>query len=93
MPGLSAAASVRVSNELAVGREKVAKFLVVVVYATSILISIVFTAIILILKVALSKAFTSDSEVIKAVSNLSPLLAISAFQNGIQPILSGIEHL
>ncbi|GLU03964.1 hypothetical protein SLE2022_211330 [Rubroshorea leprosula] len=90
MLGLSAAASVRVSNELGAGHAKVAKFSVIVVNATSILISMAFTAIILIFKVALSKAFTSDSEVIEAVSNLSPLLAISVFLNGIQPILSGV---
>lgn len=67
----------------------VAKFSVVVVTATSVVISIIFSAIVLIFKVELSKLFTSDSEVIEAVSNLTPLLAISVFLNGIQPILSG----
>lgn len=43
----------------------------------------------LIFKTELSKLFTSDSEVIQAVSDLTPLLAISVFLNGIQPILSG----
>ncbi|CAL5335425.1 unnamed protein product [Camellia sinensis] len=41
-------------------------------------------------RIELSKLFTSDSEVIEAVSNLTPLLAISVFLNGIQPILSGV---
>ncbi|KAK2665928.1 hypothetical protein Ddye_004502 [Dipteronia dyeriana] len=90
MLGLAAAASVRVSNELGAGHARVAKFSVIVVNATSILISIVFSAIVLIFKVGLSKLFTSDSEVIAAVSNLTPLLAISVFLNGIQPILSGV---
>ena len=67
----------------------VAKFSVLVVNGTSILISIFFSAIVLIFKVELSKLFTSDSEVIAAVSDLTPLLAISVFLNGIQPILSG----
>lgn len=67
----------------------VAKFSVLVVSSTSILISIIFSAIVLIFKTELSKLFTSDSEVIQAVSNLTPLLAISVFLNGIQPILSG----
>ena len=67
----------------------VAKFSVVVVTTTSILISIVFAAIVLIFRVGLSELFTSDSEVIQAVSNLTPLLAISVFTNVIQPILSG----
>ncbi|KAL2316846.1 hypothetical protein Fmac_030722 [Flemingia macrophylla] len=90
MLGLSAAASVRVSNELGASHPRVAKFSVFVVNGTSILISVVFCAIILIFRVALSKLFTSDSEVIEAVSNLTPLLAISVFLNGIQPILSGV---
>ncbi|KAL6134992.1 hypothetical protein ACLB2K_067220 [Fragaria x ananassa] len=90
MLGLAAAASVRVSNELGAGHPKVAKFSVFVVNGTSILISIVFSAIVLIFKAGLSRLFTSDVEVIEAVSNLTPLLAISVFLNGIQPILSGV---
>ena len=81
--------SVRVSNETGAGHPRVAKFSVFVANGTSILISIVFSAIVLIFRVELSQAFTSDSEVIEAVSDLTPLLAISVFLNGIQPILSG----
>ncbi|XP_021724625.1 protein DETOXIFICATION 41-like [Chenopodium quinoa] len=90
MLGLAAAASVRVSNELGAAHPSVAKFSVLVVNGTSILISIVFSAVVLIFKVALSKAFTTDSEVIAAVSDLTPLLAISVLLNGVQPILSGV---
>ncbi|CAL5335426.1 unnamed protein product [Camellia sinensis] len=89
MLGLAAAASVRVGNELGRGHPLVAKLSVLVVIGTSILISIIFSAIVFIFKIELSKLFTSDSEVIEAVSNLTPLLAISVFLNGIQPILSG----
>lgn len=90
MLGLSAAASVRVSNELGAGHPKVAKFSVWVVNGTSLLISIIFSALVLILRVELSELFTSDTEVIEAVSKLTPLLAISVLLNGIQPILSGV---
>ncbi|XVE83639.1 hypothetical protein DITRI_Ditri16bG0102800 [Diplodiscus trichospermus] len=88
--GLSAAASVRVSNELGAGHPRLTKFSVIVVNATSISISVVFSAIVLIFRVGLSRAFTSDAELIEAVSDLTPLLAISVFLNGIQPILSGV---
>ncbi|XVF14462.1 hypothetical protein REPUB_Repub09cG0062500 [Reevesia pubescens] len=88
--GLSAAASVRVSNELGAGHPRLTRLSVIVVNATSISISVVFSAVVLIFGVGLSEAFTSDPEVIKAVSNLTPLLAISVFLNGIQPILSGV---
>nr|POE57864.1 protein detoxification 41 [Quercus suber] len=90
MLGLSAAASVRVSNELGAGHPRVAKFSVLVVNGSSIIISIIFSAIVLIFRVELSQLFTSDTEVIDAVSSLTPLLAISVFLNGIQPILSGV---
>jgi hypothetical protein len=79
---------VRVSNELG-AHPRVAKFSVFVMNGNSMLISVVFAANILILRVGLSHLFTSDSEVIEAVSDLTPLLAISVLLNGIQPILSG----
>ena len=66
-----------------------AKLSVGVVNGSSIAISSVFSAAVLICRVGLSKLFTSDSEVMEAVSDLTPLLAISVFLNGIQPILSG----
>lgn len=68
----------------------VAKFSVIVVNMTTILISVVFSAIVLVFRVGLSELFTSDEEVIEAVSDLTPLLAISVFLNGVQPILSGV---
>ncbi|XP_010504879.1 PREDICTED: protein DETOXIFICATION 41 [Camelina sativa] len=90
MLGLSAAISVRVSNELGAGNPRVAKLSVVVVNVTTVLISLVLCVILLVFRVGLSKAFTSDAEVIAAVSDLFPLLTVSIFLNGIQPILSGV---
>ncbi|KAF7119555.1 hypothetical protein RHSIM_Rhsim13G0195900 [Rhododendron simsii] len=90
MLGLSAAVSVRVSNELGAGHPMVAKFSVIVANMTTILISAFLCAIVLVFRVGLSQLFTSDEEVIAAVSNLTPLLAISVFLNGVQPILSGV---
>ncbi|XP_058071530.1 protein DETOXIFICATION 41-like [Magnolia sinica] len=90
MLGLSTAASIRVGNELGAAHPRVARFSVFVVVGTSVIISLIFSAIVLIFHSPLSKLFTSDSEVIEAVSNLTPLLAISVFLNGIQPILSGV---
>lgn len=81
--------SVRVSNELGAGNPRVAKLSVVVVNITTVLISLLLCVVVLVFRIGLSKAFTSDAEVIAAVSDLFPLLAISIFLNGIQPILSG----
>ncbi|KAL5977165.1 Protein DETOXIFICATION 41 [Asimina triloba] len=90
MLGLSTAASIRVGNELGGRHPRVARFSVVVVVITCIIISLIFSAVVLIFQNPLSKLFTSDTAVIKAVSNLTPLLAVSVFLNGIQPILSGV---
>ncbi|KAL5731710.1 Protein DETOXIFICATION 41 [Ranunculus cassubicifolius] len=90
MLGLSAAASIRVGNELGAGHPRLTKFSVIVVNGTSIIISLVFSVFVLIFRTALSKAFTTTEAVIEAVSELTPLLAISVFLNGIQPILSGV---
>ncbi|KAL5977161.1 Protein DETOXIFICATION 41 [Asimina triloba] len=88
--GFFLAASIRVSNELGAGHPKLARFSVFVVLATSISVSTVFSVIVLVLRTPLSQLFTSDESVIKAVSNLTPLLALSIFLNGIQSILSGV---
>lgn len=90
MLGLSTAASIRVGNELGAGHPRVARFSVVIVVGTSIIISLILCAVVLIFRTQLSELFTSDSKVIEAVSHLTPLLAISVFLNGIQPILSGV---
>uniref|UniRef100_M1CTA0 MATE transporter n=1 Tax=Solanum tuberosum TaxID=4113 RepID=M1CTA0_SOLTU len=66
---------------------------VIIVNMTSIMFSTIICIIVLIFRVGLSKLFTSDSEVIEAVSHLTPLLAISVWLNGIQPILSGKQVL
>ncbi|XP_062176361.1 protein DETOXIFICATION 41-like [Alnus glutinosa] len=88
--GLAAGTSVRISNELGAGHPRVAKFSVLVVSGTSLAISILFSAVVLIFRGGLGELFTSDSEVLEAVYDLTPLLAISILLNGIQPILSGV---
>ncbi|KAJ6841151.1 putative protein DETOXIFICATION 41 [Iris pallida] len=81
---------VRVSNELGAAHPRVAKFAVIVVTTTCVLLSLIVSSLVMILRVPLSKLYTSSEVVITAVSNLTPLLAISIFLNGIQPILSGV---
>ncbi|KAK9936056.1 hypothetical protein M0R45_012919 [Rubus argutus] len=88
--GFNAAISVRVSNELGSGNPKSAAFSVVIVTLVSLAISIVEAAIVLALRDVISYAFTSDETVAKAVSQLSPYLAVTLILNGIQPVLSGV---
>lgn len=84
--------SVRIGNELGAGHPRVARFAVIVVVSTCVILSLIISALVLILRTPLSELYTDSTDVIKAVSNLTPLLAISIFLNGIQPILSGKIH-
>ncbi|KAM0001923.1 putative multi antimicrobial extrusion protein [Helianthus debilis subsp. tardiflorus] len=88
--GFNAAVSVRVSNELGAGHPKSAAFAVAVVTLSSFVICLICVVIILALRHVISYAFTDGETVANAVSELTPLLAISILLNGIQPVLSGV---
>ncbi|PIA57926.1 hypothetical protein AQUCO_00500089v1 [Aquilegia coerulea] len=88
--GFNAAASVRVSNELGARNPKSASFSVTVVTVLSFIIAVIIAIIILALRHVLSYAFTEGETVANAVSELTPLLAVTLILNGIQPVLSGV---
>ncbi|XP_019706670.1 protein DETOXIFICATION 40 isoform X2 [Elaeis guineensis] len=88
--GFNAAASVRVSNELGAGNPKSAAFSVVVVTSLSFTIAVIIAVVILCIRDYLSYIFTEGETVAHAVSELTPLLAITLILNGIQPVLSGV---
>ncbi|XP_004289167.1 PREDICTED: uncharacterized protein LOC101298839 [Fragaria vesca subsp. vesca] len=88
--GLNAAASVRVSNELGAGNPKSTAFSVVVVTTISFIISVIAAIAVLIFRDVISYAFTEGEVVAAAVSDLTPLLALTLLLNGIQPVLSGV---
>lgn len=88
--GFNAAASVRVSNELGAAHPKSAAFSVVVVNTISFIISLIAAVAVLALRHVMSYAFTEGEVVAEAVSDLSPLLALTLALNGIQPVLSGV---
>ncbi|CAK9144207.1 unnamed protein product [Ilex paraguariensis] len=88
--GLNAAASVRVSNELGAGHPKSAAFSVVIVTLISFLISVIAAIVVLAFRHVISYAFTEGEVVSNAVSDLSPLLALTLLLNGVQPVLSGV---
>ncbi|KAK4480312.1 hypothetical protein RD792_013381 [Penstemon davidsonii] len=88
--GFNAAISVRVSNELGAGNAIAAKFSVVVVSITSMLISIVCMAIIIATRDIFPYLFTNSEAVAKETTRLSILLALTVLLNGLQPVLSGV---
>ncbi|GJY36754.1 DETOXIFICATION 40-like protein [Tanacetum coccineum] len=81
---------VRVSNELGAGHPKSTAYSVVMVRLSSFVISSICAIILLALRHVISYAFTDGEVVANAVSELTPLLAVSIIFNGIQPVLSGI---
>ncbi|KAK1397368.1 Protein TRANSPARENT TESTA 12 [Heracleum sosnowskyi] len=86
--GFLAAASVRVSNELGRGRSKAAKFAIVQIVLTSLVVGFLLFLYFLFFREWLAYIFTESIEV--AIADLSPLLACSILLNSIQPVLSGV---
>ncbi|XP_047943733.1 protein DETOXIFICATION 24-like [Salvia hispanica] len=89
--GFLGAACVRISNELGRGDVKATKFSIKVLLSTSVVIGVLCSITCLAFGHNLGYLFTNDVTVVKAVSNLSHLLAISVLLNSIYPVLSGVS--
>lgn len=76
------------ANELGAGNSKAAKFATKVSVAQSTVIGLFFCVLILILHDKFAYIFTSSTDVIQAVDEMSFLLAITVLFNSVQPILS-----
>ncbi|KAF3446262.1 hypothetical protein FNV43_RR11441 [Rhamnella rubrinervis] len=88
--GFNAAISVRVSNELGSGNAKAAKFSVVVVSVTSVIIGVVCMGIVLATRDYFPHLFTTSEAVAAETTKLATLLAITVLLNSLQPVLSGV---
>ncbi|TKY51329.1 TRANSPARENT TESTA protein 12 [Spatholobus suberectus] len=88
--GVNAAISVRVSNELGLGHPRAAKYSVYVTVFQSLLLGILFMAIILVAKDYYAIIFTNSEVLHKAVAKLGFLLAVTMVLNSVQPVISGV---
>ncbi|KAH7837972.1 hypothetical protein Vadar_020283 [Vaccinium darrowii] len=88
--GFNAAASVRVSNELGAKHPQSAAFSVVIVTLCSLVIAMIWAAVVLVLRHVISYVFTGGETVAGAVSELAPYLAVAIILSGVQPVLSGV---
>ncbi|XP_040247427.1 protein DETOXIFICATION 35-like [Aegilops tauschii subsp. strangulata] len=88
--GLSAAISVRVSNELGSGRPRATVHAVAVVLAQSLALGLAAMVLILATRNEFAVIFTGDRHLQKAVANIAGLLAVTMVLNSIQPVISGI---
>jgi len=82
--------SVRVSNELGLGRPRTAKYSVYVTVFQALLLGFFFMAIILATKDYYALIFTNSLVLQEAVSKLGFFLAITMVLNSVQPVISGI---
>ncbi|TQD82956.1 hypothetical protein C1H46_031466 [Malus baccata] len=88
--GINAAISVRVSNELGLGRPRTAKYAVYVTVGQSLLFGIICMILILITKDYFAVLFTTSKELQHSVSNLAVLLGVTMILNSVQPVISGV---
>ncbi|XP_028790421.1 protein DETOXIFICATION 29-like [Neltuma alba] len=88
--GFNATVSVRVSNELGAGHPRAAKFSLLVAVITSFLLGLVVSIFLLVFRKEYPSLFSSDTEVQKAVMELTPMLSLCIIVNNVQPVLSGV---
>ncbi|KAK7251709.1 hypothetical protein RIF29_35136 [Crotalaria pallida] len=88
--GFTAAVSTRVSNELGAGNPQAASLAVRVVLSIAFIEGIFLVSAMLLLRNVWGHVYSNDKEVIRYVSTMMPILAISCFLDGIQSALSGI---
>nr|VDD34149.1 unnamed protein product [Brassica oleracea] len=81
---------IRVANELGAGSGKRARFAMIVSVTQSLLIGIIFSVLVVFLHDQIGWIFSSSETVIKAVNDLSILLAFTILLNSVQPVLSGV---
>ncbi|KAE8679885.1 hypothetical protein F3Y22_tig00111393pilonHSYRG00057 [Hibiscus syriacus] len=88
--GFNAAISVRVSNELGAGNARLAKFSVLVVSMTSVIIGIVCMIVVFATRGYFPYLFTSSNAVAEETTKLALLLGFTVLLNSLQPVLSGV---
>ncbi|CAN7113972.1 unnamed protein product [Brassica rapa subsp. narinosa] len=85
-----AGTGVRVANELGAGNGRGARFAMIISVTESLIIGIVFSMLVVFLHDQIGWIFSSSDTIIKAVNDLSILLAFTILLNSIQPVLSGV---
>ncbi|CAI9093008.1 OLC1v1028405C3 [Oldenlandia corymbosa var. corymbosa] len=88
--GFNVAISVRVSNKLGSGQPRAAKFSVLVVGLTSLLLSLFVALILLVGRYRFPAFFTTSKEVQVLVADLTPFLGVSILLTALQYALSGV---
>lgn len=81
--------STRIANELGAGHPQIAHLALHVVLAVTVIKGIVLGLIILLLRNVWGYAYSNETEVVRYIAIMMPLLATSNFIDGLQCVLSG----
>nr|KYP61471.1 Protein TRANSPARENT TESTA 12 [Cajanus cajan] len=87
--GLGAAVSTRVSNELGAGRPWIARLAVCVVSVMAIFEGTLIGIMMILIRNVWGHAYSNEEKVVKYVSIMMPILAVSSFVDSLQGVLSG----
>ncbi|GMH21389.1 hypothetical protein Nepgr_023231 [Nepenthes gracilis] len=87
--GLSCAVSTRVSNELGAGHPQAARLAVVVVSYMTIAEGTLVGLVLILIRNIWGYAYSNETQVVRYVAVMLPILALSNFLDGIQCVLSG----
>ncbi|KAF3447413.1 hypothetical protein FNV43_RR12599 [Rhamnella rubrinervis] len=90
--GFGATASTRVSNELGAGHPKAAKLAVWVVIVMAILEMVTVSVTLFLCRHILGYAFSSETEIVDRVADMSPFISLSIIMDGLQAVLSGVAR-
>lgn len=81
--------SVRISNELGASNARVAKFVVIVVFVTSVFIGVVCMVVVFATRNYFPYLFTNNEAIAEETTRLSILLGVTTLLNSLQPVLFG----
>ncbi|PAN37694.1 hypothetical protein GQ55_7G106800 [Panicum hallii var. hallii] len=90
--GLSAAISTRVSNELGAGRPQAARLATRVVMVLAIVVGILIGLVMILVRNLWGYAYSTEEEVVKYISKMMPILAVSFLFDCVQCVLSGVAR-
>lgn len=81
--------STRVSNELGAGHPKTARLSVCVVFVMAITEGLLVGFVLILIRNFWGYAYSNETEVVKYLATMMPILATSNFLDGLQCVLSG----
>ncbi|KAJ8752883.1 hypothetical protein K2173_008618 [Erythroxylum novogranatense] len=88
--GINVAISVRVSNELGLGRPRATKYSVYVTVLQCLVIGLLFMVIIMVAREHFPVIFTNSKILQKTVSKYAYILGVTMVLNSVQPVISGV---